>query len=79
MFLMFVALVWLFVFRDFAILAARGASFISTTDFIITPAIIYSFKSKLLIFISVLILSLVYFYLNIYVKGIVSPYGVNFL
>lgn len=78
-FLLFVAMVWLFVFRDFAILAARGAAFINTADYIITPAIIYAFSSKTIIFISVLFLTVMYFYLNIYVKAVVGPYEILYL
>lgn len=73
-FILFIAMVWLFVFRDFAILAARGAAFINTTDFIIAPAVIYAFKSKTPIFFAILCLAYIMLYLNIYVKGVVSPY-----
>lgn len=78
MFLLFIAMIWLFIFRDFAILAARGAAFINTTEFIITPAVIYTFKNKTPIFASVLLLTLLMLYLNIYIKAVVGPYEVIF-
>ena len=66
--------VWLFVFRDFAILGARGASFMSFFDYITLPACALVFRQYWVGYIFILLFAAVVLYLNIDIKGIIGEY-----
>jgi hypothetical protein len=73
-FLYCIATVWLFVFRDFAIFSARGASFISIADFIIVPYLILLFRQKFLIWFGLVLLSFGMLVANVFFKVMIRDY-----
>ena len=65
---------WLILFADFAIFAARLASFLSIVEVILLPSIIYVFKQKRLFYFAIWIYALMMLYLNIEVKEVLNTY-----
>lgn len=69
-----IATVWIFVFRDFAILGARGASFFSIADFILLPYLIDFFRQKKTIWLCIALYCLLILVLNVFFKIMIRDY-----
>jgi len=69
-----IATIWIFVFRDFAILGARGASFFSIADFILLPYLIDFFKQKKTMWLILALYCLLVLILNVFFKVMIREY-----
>uniref|UniRef100_UPI004048EA31 EpsG family protein n=1 Tax=Aliarcobacter sp. TaxID=2321116 RepID=UPI004048EA31 len=74
LYLYIISTAWLIFFADFAIIAARVATFLSIVDVILLPSLIYVFKQKRLIYFAIWLYALMMLYLNIEVKEVLNTY-----
>ena len=74
-YLYFISIIWLIIFRDFSIMGARGATFFSFTEFIILPSLVLCFKSRFIVCIFIFVYCLLVLNLNIYYKNILPEYS----
>ncbi len=70
----FCSTLWIIIFNEFAILAARVATFMSIAEFILIPAVILLFRQKKFMYSIVYLLCFLMFYLNIFIKEVVNDY-----
>lgn len=70
----FLSTIWIILFSEFAILAARVASFMSIVEVIILPMIILKFRCEKIIYILLVLFSFLMLYINIFLKKVVGPY-----
>lgn len=74
LFLYIASTTWLIFFADFAIIAARVATFLSIVDVILLPSLIYIFKQKKLVYFCIWLYALMMLFLNIIVKEVLNDY-----
>lgn len=66
--------IWLIIFNEFAIIAARVATFMSIADVILIPSLILLFKQKKIVYMSIYLFAFLMLYLNIFIKQVVNDY-----
>jgi hypothetical protein len=69
-----VSTLWLIIFDDFAIIAARVAALLSFVEVLLIPLFILLFKQKLIIYSFIVLYGCYVLYLNIYEKELLSNY-----
>jgi hypothetical protein len=74
----FVSVTWRIAFSDFAIFAARIATFFGVVEVLLIPSLIYIFKQRVIATCIILLYAFVTLYLNLFVKEGRYPYELSF-
>lgn len=70
----FLSTIWIILFSEFAIIAARVASFMSIVEVIILPMLILKFRYKKTIYILLVLFAFLVLYINIFFREVVGNY-----